>query len=135
MENYADLRYERSYKNGKYPFEYYLIKDAGRIYFAIPAHAMALDWEKRETDHFIFIYDRDKRDAPYGLTYPTDLAMRLMEEHYDRFASLLGVHAKEKIEVHLANSPEETARLAGATEKAEGYAQRQGPHRLARSEC
>lgn len=123
MENYADLRYEGSYKNGKFPFEYCLIKEAGRIYFTFRAHAMTLDWEKRETDHFIFIYDRDKRDAPYGLTYPTDLAVRLMEEHYDRYSSLLDVHTKEKIEIYIANSPEETARLFGVAEKAQGYAQ------------
>lgn len=123
MENYADLRYEGSFKNGKFGFRFCLIKEAGRIYFTIPAHAMTLDWEKRESDHFIFIYDRDKKVAPYGLTYPTDLAVRLMEEHCDRFSSLLDVHAKEKIEVYLANSPEETARLAEYPEKVEGCAQ------------
>jgi hypothetical protein len=46
-----------------------------------------------------------------------------MEEHYDRFAFLLDVHTKEKIEIYVANSPEETARLAGMAEQAEGYAQ------------
>ena len=121
-ENYAYLRYEGSYKNGNFPFKFCLIKEAGRIYFTIPAHAMTLGWEKRETDRFIFIYDRDKKNAPYGLTYPTDLAVRLIEEHYDKFSSLLDVHAKEKIEVYIANSPEETARLAGNTQKSEGYA-------------
>jgi hypothetical protein len=121
--NYADLCYSAFYRGSPYDIKYSLIKEAGRTYFTYQAHAMTLDWDRRESDHFVFIFDKDKRNAPFGITYPTDLAVRLMEEHYDRIATLLGIAVEDKIEVYISNSVEETARLAGEAEKAEALSQ------------
>lgn len=118
---YAVLRYDATYRNDKFHLTCFIINEDGRYYLTFPADAMTRNWDRQESAHFIFIFDKDKADARFGLTYPTNLAIRLMEEHYARFTTLLGVHMAEKIEVYLANSVEETAMLAGETDKAEGY--------------
>ncbi|MBU2431907.1 MAG: hypothetical protein KKH99_14535, partial [Proteobacteria bacterium] len=100
---------------------FFIIKEGDHHYFTKPWYALTKNWDIVESEHFIFIFNSKNKRPKYGINYPTSLSVDIFEERMRWFLNILDIKKLEKkIQVYMASSPEEVAKLAGAEGKFEG---------------
>jgi len=101
--------------------DFFIIKEGDHYYFTKPWYALTKNWDIVESEHFIFIFDGKKKNPKYGINYPTSLSIDIFEERMRWFLNILDIKKLEKkIQIYMASSPEEVAKLVGTEGKFEG---------------
>lgn len=108
IQSYFYIEGREIYRN------FYIIEQDEKYYLTMPWYALTWNWKRKDSENFIFIYNPEKENPRYGLTYPTDLSIRLLEEHYMWLLDLLDIdNIENKIKIYMVNSPQEVGKLIG----------------------
>lgn len=100
---------------------FFLVKEKENYYFTKPWLVLTKKWKIIESEHFIFIFDSNKKNQKYGINYPTPLSIDIFEKSVRGHLNILDIpKLDKKIRVYMASSPEEVAKLAGTNGQFEG---------------
>jgi len=122
-DDYAEIQFYDHEGAKKIWHSICVMEDKGEYFLTLPCHAVTRHWERRESECCIFVYNPRKPYPRFGLTYPTDLSMRLVDDHCRWLMGILSIDSLPgKIEIYMANSPSEVGLLVGNNDMNEGLA-------------
>ncbi|MEW5841707.1 MAG: hypothetical protein AB1775_00435, partial [Bacteroidota bacterium] len=101
--------------------EYYFVKHGNDFFITTPWELLTHNWNKEESEHFVYYFNARQKEKKYGLLSPTQLAMNILEDRFRWYSNILRIESvPQKIKVIMVSSPEEVGELIGTNQKFEG---------------
>jgi hypothetical protein len=101
----------------KLEWPWYLVEDGNAVFLTLPVFAQTRAWQRKETNHFVFVFRGDSSASKYGISTPSSYAVDLLDKHYSTLANMLDMDLGGKAEIILAGSPEEAGSILGDNQR------------------